>query len=139
MPGVVVGLWDDNALWDDGGFWWDNAQLPPVIDVIADQAVHAGRTQVITLSATGDLITYTLDSAPAFVTITGDQLRIAPLVEHIAAYTITVIATNAHGSDTTTFALSVLDALEDSSDRRRRQFDVIKRFFSRLRRRKRRT
>ncbi|RPE08364.1 hypothetical protein EGT74_15035 [Chitinophaga lutea] len=87
----------------------------PVMTAITNKSVQEGAISNVTVSAVdpeGDNITYSVVDAPAFVTITGTQLRFAPLAGNAGSYNnIGVIAKDSHNNaDTTRFNLTVTPA-----------------------------
>ncbi len=98
-----------------GGAGEPPVNQPPVMTAIADKSVQEGAVSNVTVAAVdpeGDNITYSVVDAPAFVTITGTQLRFAPLAGNAGSYNnIGVIAKDIHNNaDTIRFNLTVTPA-----------------------------
>ncbi len=84
----------------------------PELTSINNQAVTAGTTTNVNITATdpdGDNLSYSLLNAPSFVTIVGNQVRIAPAAGNTGTYNaIKLVATDPQGlADTVSFNLEV--------------------------------
>ncbi len=94
----------------------------PVFDLVSDKTMDEGTTLDVLLSATdadGDTLTYSITSAPAWVTRSGATLRLAPgftvAGSSPSTFTVTVGVSDGTGSDTESFDVTVNPATPSSS------------------------
>ncbi|MGD8569801.1 MAG: HYR domain-containing protein [Gammaproteobacteria bacterium] len=87
---------------------------PPVITPISDQIVDVGETLEVIVEvsdADGDVPTLSLMSSPAFATITGNTISLAPTAIDLGHFTITVEADDGFkGVSTLSFGVTVSDS-----------------------------
>ncbi len=91
--------------------------VAPIISEIVDISMTDSQTRTVTVTATdpdGDTISLSLQSAPRFVSITGDTITIKPNMSDIGTHTVTVQAVSNGKTDTESFTVTVSQTIVDS-------------------------
>jgi len=88
---------------------WSN--VAPLLGIIVNQTVGVGQTVTVAINAVdqdGDLLTYKLLSAPAFVTLNAQQITITPLAANVGSFSVIVkVSDNFGGVDSQVFHIVV--------------------------------